>query len=241
MSAGQTDPVELFNNLGWPTADIAVDLKSDAIAASILDRVLNEEGNVVPLLRTPQRRRRRLGLIAFSTVMIGTAGTVAAATLLRSSPDDNRSVSCWATAENPPSQQDVVAWDGEKEPSSLCEGSGTDLKAVCVTEAGITAVVPGPPSICAEIGLTEFRTPEPESDNARIARADELLGAELNATTCQDEDESYKVARRLLDQVGLDDWPIETIGQFSRGEPCATVALDPPNRTAYLAPVPPSP
>lgn len=208
---------------------------------SVVDRVL----------AGAPRRRRGVGragrLVAVAAV--GAAAAAAAFAVTRQ-PTQTTTVGCYAAAA-PDADVAVVGLDG-RTPTEACAavweegaiGSGpTPPLQTCTLPSGGIGVVPGgTPAVCRRLGPNAAAASSP-STTGEVAALQQALAAAGRAAPCVSPDDARVTARQELDRRGMQDWRVEdgegvAGGGFDDARPCAGFAVDEPERTVVLVPMP---
>jgi hypothetical protein len=189
------------------------------------------------------RRRRWAGLVLVPAAVVALAAG-AYAIVMPDPMDVVDGIGCARTAERE-SDLTVVAADG-RDPVEVCAelweqgvvatGVHREPPLVACTSADSAGVwvFPGDEGTCGELGMGPL-PPDYERAASRYGPMREELYRRLYATLDDDDcfppEQARALVREVLDEHGFTRWTIEDDGM----EPCvATVALDPPRRTATL-------
>jgi hypothetical protein len=103
----------------------------------------------------------------------------------------------------------------------------------CVLASGAAVVFPTDDSlICSGLGLAE---PAPTTITVPAGTLSQMLGASERAS-CLSAARGVAVAKQALTKLGLSHWRIETSGQFSSTEPCASFYVDVQHKVVVMVP-----
>ena len=241
------DPVDLLGSMRAPEGwDDVVELDGPRADPGALELFRSVVG-LDPRARRGRRRHLRVvtGIVAVTT--LGGVAAVAALALQRS-PDTVESVSCWSESGRPPAAQLAVPWDGEGDPVEPCSSAWTDgplgdagppdVLRACVTDDGITAVVPGTDGTCEVLGLAAYAPvepdPEAEVDPSTVRALRDALAETIDGPGCRTADDAVAEVRRRLDESDLPDWRVEPLDTFGPDTPCASTVVDDVRRVVVV-------
>ena len=223
------DPFELLSSFRGSDADAYLAPGEDPVADALLERIMSSESADRPRRRTPRRRVVTGVLVG---VVVG-SGAVAAALWL-DQPSDPATLSCYSEASTDPDVQVGLTIDPNSTPVEQCAelwrdstlGSGEPPPlTTCVTRNGITAVLPGDETTCAELGFAG-RDPVVAPDEALAAR---IVGtiSERYPTECVDSIETATaIIETILTDLGADDWDVRAAGAIGEDRPCAYAVVN---------------
>lgn len=235
------DPFELLASMRPADLDRRVDPGDDpAIDALLADIVAGTTNSSGP----PPRRRWRRRVIGGAVVLAVAGGGAVAASRLLSSPTDSAALSCYSNASALPDIQVALIIDPSSTPEQQCapmwsDGtlgtSGPPQLASCVTDTGITAVIPDTGDTCTAIGFEEREPVAPGTPNPAATITNAISDTWTNHDGCvRDLDE----ARRLLEQIfidaGAEGWTIRVMRQPTTDEPCIAAGIDPEAHEVFL-------
>ncbi len=201
----------------------------------------------IPLQRTPNRRRRLLIAVAIGLLLLV---LTAAAWLVLRDVTDPISVACYESASLDSNIAGASA-EGSLGPD-LCRSAWEDGRLTntdivpagqvppliaCVADQGILAVFPSSDqALCSALGLAE---PNPESLPAGndIRQLNDEFFTYFDQQDCRPIEQSTRDLRRILNNRGLSDWQIQ-VSPGGPDRPCASYALDAPNMTIRIVPIP---
>jgi hypothetical protein len=185
----------------------------------------------------PRRRRGRPRLIVIAA--LGTAGLAAAAAAFVNTraPDSVLSVVCFE------SEARRVGFGASTQKASAVDACWKFWQAgkfsprptpsrlvACVVNGGVQ-VFPGGPETCARL-----RAPL-APDDVRAAKELVKLSDNINASFrggCISPERAAVLARKALDDAGLDDWTVANLGPYDPALPCADADIDEANHRLVL-------
>ncbi len=232
--SGRPDPFELL------TAARPVIVDPDAAAPGrdpAADRLL------ASIVTTGHRRRRRHLWAAGVVVAVAGAGSVAAAVWSRQ-PADLSSIACYRTSDVGAS--DVAQVPATDDPAAACakfwgthtgDASGTPT-AVCVNDAGVTAVVPDDGTGCAGHGWAAAEPPT--GDGHRSVDLAATLAVTLGEG-CLDETATRHVIGDAIAAADAGAWTVALREPFDTVRACGAVTVQPSDRTITITPRPAGP
>jgi len=196
---------------------------------------------------TPRHRRRLTAvLVAVATLAAGAGIAWALSTRSVTNPI---SVLCYdapSTAANaieaprgpaPDTAACQALWDDGILPinSEVPQGRTPHLVA-CVTDTGTLAVFPtNNTSLCGELGLSD-PAPLPADPDKTYELTQQLIDA-INLSTCLTINDAQQTATDIINKLDVDNWTVHA-QQTNPDRPCATLAIDEPNKTITLVPLP---
>ncbi|MEQ1700382.1 MAG: hypothetical protein ABMA25_09740 [Ilumatobacteraceae bacterium] len=231
-----SDPFDLLARMA--TSDGSLERGVDTVADELLDRILASESGTpneppIPTATIVGRSSQRKVLtIAVVTAALAIGGTVAATSLLRTTPDAT-TVVCYSDASPEPAVTVGLPLSPGATPVEQCAGlwsdgtfatDGTELLVACVTDQEMTAVVPGRFDTCSTLGWQPAAPPTP-SDVLDQQVADAV--PDLFATCIADlEVARHRVERLLLEMGDAGTWSVVVEGAVSSERPCAANVID---------------
>jgi len=204
--------------------------------------------------REPHLLRTRRRSVARAILVIGLAMAVAAAAwLVTREASEPRGVGCY---EEPTLDGKVVVvaaptqllaevceplWaDGTLRNPSIINPFEIPRLISCVNDVGGLAVFPGDhPRLCQELGLASHEPSQPDDDPATSLNQ-QLLSIFANSRCLPVEDARSQV-EALFTSENLIGWTVSVTAPASTERPCASFALDAPNQTVRLVPIPEPP
>jgi hypothetical protein len=235
------DPFDLLNAMAGERDDAPLtageDPKAEALLRSIIDT--DESATVAKVVAFKHRRTGQAILGAGVVLAVIGGGTVAALWIARR-PADPVTLVCYSAGVVEPDETVGLQIDPSIGAIEQCgrlwrdgtlgTGSAPEL-AACVTDAEVTAVVPGSDQTCAELGLAVAAAPTPgDVLSAEVAAAvPELFGECID-----DLDVAGERVAALLDELGASDWSVRVEGATSPDKPCAANSIDAALRTVVI-------
>ncbi|MGB3410871.1 MAG: hypothetical protein WBA45_06695 [Microthrixaceae bacterium] len=194
--------------------------------------------------RTPRRRRKRRIAVGTAIAVALTATTaVGALVLSREQPTNPAAGSaCRAEAKKDasalviPLTDDPVAYCRSAWDSGSLKKFGIDSPpkslTACINGQGVIEVFPGTESVCAQLGLSLADT-NLNPENRRIVELNDRIISEINETDCLSAEEAESTARRILNDIGLDDWTVR-INADAVGADCAWAGIGDDNHHVFI-------
>ncbi|MBX3314271.1 MAG: hypothetical protein KF906_08115 [Actinobacteria bacterium] len=215
-----------------PPAPVGFDPMSDERMAELTERAMAEGRR-----RRVTRVRRRRGLIVGVGIGVAAVSGTAVAALVERGPEPRPEVGVVCRAE-PTADADAIVVPFGPDPVESCrarwadgsfgelgtEGRPDELTA-CVDDRGTIEVLPGPRDVCVGAGMTPL-DPEATADPIVATRVElqDRIVEEINSIDCLTADEAAAAARRILDDLGLDDWPV-SVNPDAIGARCAKAGI----------------
>lgn len=237
----QRDPFEILASLRSDKTNRPLKAGDDPAADRLLNRITSSSAPVAPRHERIKRIRRAvIGLIAVSTV--GTAAIAAA--LWLAEPDDPARLACYSNASADPDEQIEVVVDPAMTPEEQCARYWTDgpfgagdspVLSSCVTNDGITAVVPGSSGTCVDIGLAS-RAPTTGSTNP-AAQVVTAISEHFAGRCVKSVEQARDQVRSILDSSGASDWEIRVMGAIDAERPCAAASPLPDEEVVLIVTV----
>ncbi|MDJ0770734.1 MAG: hypothetical protein QNJ12_18215 [Ilumatobacter sp.] len=237
MSDRDDEIANALRDLRPPFDDGYLDPGDDPAADALLSSLLERQ----PHAR--RRRRRRWLAGGIGGVMIVGAGT-AAAVLLTREPDDPTVIGCYRDVEVDTADVFALPASSQLNAADQCAplwengtfgDTGAPPLTECVTDDGITAVLPGDTGVCQLVGW-DAATPRSSLDSVPPATDLAARLIERFVDQCYDRDTATRVAEDVLEQLGLDDWSVVSdSGDTGR---CFGPAVESDQRRVVLSPVP---
>lgn len=216
----------------------------DAVAALTDDRMreLTDRALAEGRRRRTSRRRRRLAA-GLGVGVLAAGSAVAAAVALRSEPTAPEiGIVCRAEAALDAS---AIVIEPGSDPIAACrarwdagdfEDAGTsdeprDLVA-CIGRPGGIEVFPGDAGTCEQLGLDQADTTPSADNGARLDLQDRLI-ADINEIDCLSAAEAEAEARRILAELGLDEWTVR-VNDDAVGADCAKAGIETGATTVFI-------
>lgn len=238
----ELDPFSALGPLN-PVPD-AEALRDPARSTELLRRVLSDATASVRVLPSSRQRRQRRIIVV---VAVGAVVAAAAfAWVAVRGHDDPLSLSCYATASLESDRTQVPPAHGD--PRDICAsewvagrvtGTRSDPPPLiaCVRDEGSVAVLPATRgTACSRFGWADL-DPNANRQADFVIRAHDQLVTAFRSEPCLDLHEAHTTARRILEANNL-DWIVSGPPEFPAERPCASLAIDPNERTVTLVPVP---
>ncbi len=194
--------------------------------------------------RTPRhRRRRRLAVGTVIAVALTATTAVGAYVISREQPSSPAAgPACRAEAKVDasalviPVTDDPVAdcrsaWDNGSLRKFGIDQPPESLTA-CINKQGAIEVFPGTESVCAQLGLSLADTAL-NVENRRIVELNDRIISDINEKDCLSAEQAEVTARRLLDDLGLDDWTV-TVNADAVGAECAWAGIGEDNHHVFI-------
>jgi hypothetical protein len=226
------DPFDLLVSMRSTDIDQPVQPGDDPGADTLLASILAGNANHDPDRRRRWRRRAIGGAIA---VAVASGGAVAASRLL-AEPTDSASLSCYSNASTEPDIQAALLIDPSTTPEQQCAplwsdgplgSDGPPRLASCVTDTGITAVIPGTGDTCVEIGYHERAPSEPGERNVAAEITNSISDTWTEEDRCiREPDEARALVDQIFDDLDVTGWTIDVAHSPSDELPCIGAGVD---------------
>jgi hypothetical protein len=197
--------------------------------------------HIVAAGTAPSRRQRRLrwgATTAAAAVALAASGVAAAWWATR--PSDTTTVACYSNASTTPATQIALLREPAQTPQQQCKplwsdgtlgDDGPPPLASCVTDAGIVAVIPGPPEVCDHLSLDSAADPANDDVAALIVSA---VSQRWPRTCVTSVDAATTVIDEIFDDVEASDWTISNAGDVTTDRPCLYAAVDAEQHTVTV-------
>lgn len=261
MNAERRDPFDLLVAMVPPPAGGPLPLAAvDMLERIMTDTLRSGAPGAGPDADTPTtsdatgrharprvRARHRVAIGAVVGLTVVGAGALAA--VWESRPDDAATLVCYSDASTDPRQMvGVPAADGVDD-VELCAGlwsdgtfarSGAPELTACVTDDGVTAVMPGDESTCARLGFAALAPPSgAERSGQEIDRAVARTIAEVFVGRCIDDlDVARAEVQAALDDLGASTWTVSVTARLDAVRRCAAPSVDAATRVIQIVAVP---
>lgn len=224
------DPFEMLSSLRGADADDYLAPGDDPAADALLGRIM--DGRTTEPARRRSRRRRQLLTGVVVGAAVGSGALVAA--LWLDQPSDPATLSCYSNASTQPDVQVGLTIDPDSTPIEQCGepwhdgtlgSSGPPPLTACVTDDGITAVLPGDEGTCAELGLAG-RDPEVSPGQDAAARVVSTISERYPTDCVESVDAAVEIVEAILADIDAQGWTVQPAGEISADRPCAFASVD---------------
>ncbi|MAT07270.1 MAG: hypothetical protein CL424_19740 [Acidimicrobiaceae bacterium] len=241
------DPFELLSSMRSPDIDRYLEPGDEPAADALLASIL--AGSVEPSgAGGPPRRRWPRRVVGGAVVLAVAGGGAVAASRLLAEPTDTASLSCYSDASAEPAIQVAMVIDPSVTPAQQCapmwsDGtlgtSGAPELASCVTDTGITAVIPGTGDTCVDIGFDERAPTEPGSPNPAAAITNAISDTWSAEDRCiRDVDEAVAMLEQIIADAGADGWTVEVLQPPTDDMPCVGAGVNAQAKQIFTAAYP---
>lgn len=238
------DPFELLSSMRPLDLDRTIrpgdDLAADDLFARIVDGTVDAD--------EPVRRRWPRRVIGGAVVVALAGGGAVAASRLFAEPTDSASLSCYSDASADPDVQVAMIIDPSVTPEDQCapmwvDGplgtTGPPELSSCVTDNGITAVIPGTGETCVEIGYDERAPVEPGSPNPAATITNAISDRWSAEDRCiRDVDEAVDILEGIIADAGADGWTVVVLHPPTDEMPCVGAGVDAAAQQVFTAAFP---
>jgi hypothetical protein len=235
MSASEFDPIDGLLRAVRPVRSEDYLRPGDDPAA---DAMLRRITTTIPVRR--RRSWKRITFFVTGACVLAGAG-VTTAVLRSRAPEDPTQVACYSSAVPAESEIYPIPGDADRTALEQCRDlwldgtiaavGGIPSLTACVTDDGLTAVLPGEDVLCADLGwdVAELGV----GDAAHPATELQSTLSDRFGVGCVDRDRAITIVSEVIRQLGLDDWSTETTRAVA-GE-CNTFAIEPLRKTVVVA------
>ena len=230
-----------------PQVDLDDWLKSkDPLDHAAVDVTLDENDRMLAMIRRRLSTGHRHRRLAVAIAAIAVTACAAAAYVATRPPNDPTTVGCYASLA-PDANVAIVPMGPD--PLATCRAAWNDptfdevflgqnvpALGACISKNGSAAVYPvdhGDP--CSQLGLDRLGKP---NSNAAAIEAFETAVSERLIARCVPLTEAEQIVDDERTKAGLGDWTVISPPGPNPGD-CGSIAVDPPNRTIEIVPIPP--
>ncbi len=236
------DPFDVLRVMAPPAPNRAVLPGQDLAADSMLERITSDSRVGIPR-RGRWRWSVRVLVAAFSTTLV-VGGGVAFAVWSRK-PADPVTVVCYSEVSREPSLRVGLHAAPELSSTDQCRAAwvggafdGLDVPerlVACVSDAGLTVVVPGDEAACGRLGFARAEVGPTQSIDARVG---EQVPALLTGCVTDPDDAIARVSD-LFQSLGASEWSVQVDTPVTNDRPCYGNLIDAESRVVHLIPFAP--